>query len=99
MYGLKVKEVNGEPCIYLDRSSSAYSSSVDDMLRAWMKQSTLLESGEISKEEYDEWRYKYHELDNSPHWAKIPSQAVSDMLLEAFREEENAKKKKAKKKK
>lgn len=99
MYGLKVTEVNGEPCIYLDRSSSTYSSSVDDMLRAWMKQSTLLENGEISKEEYDEWRYKYPELDNSPHWAKIPSQAVSDMLLEAFREEENAKKKKAKKKK
>nr|WP_330415818.1 hypothetical protein [Eisenbergiella massiliensis] len=41
-----------------------------------------MEQGEITKEEYDQWRYKYPELDTSQHWAKVPSQAVSDMLME-----------------
>ena len=99
MYGLKIKEIDGEPSLYLDRFSSTYSASLDDMLRAWLKQSQKLENGEISKEEYDEWRYKYPELDQSKHWAKVPSQEVSDMLLEAFREEEIAAKKKSKKSK
>ena len=44
-------------------SISAPSSSVDEMFRAWMEQADKLENGEISKEEYDEWRYKYPELD------------------------------------
>ena len=30
-----------------------------DMLLSWQRQSALLETGEITKEEYDEWRYTY----------------------------------------
>ena len=59
----------------------------------------LLEQGEISREEYDQWRYKYPELDTSKHWAKVPSQAVSDMLMEEFQKIEKEEKKTAKKKK
>ncbi len=36
--------------------------------------------GEITKEECDNWRYKYPELDTSKHWAKVPSQALSDFF-------------------
>jgi hypothetical protein len=53
-----------------------------DMFHAWQEQAAKLEQGEITKEEYDQWRYKYPELDTSQHWAKVPSQAVSDMLME-----------------
>ena len=55
MYGLKVKNVDGQPHLCLDSSISAPGSSVDEMLRAWMEQADKLENGEISKEEYDEW--------------------------------------------
>ena len=58
MYGLKVKNVDGQPHLYLDSSISAPGSSADEMLRAWMEQADKLENGEISKEKYDEWRYK-----------------------------------------
>ena len=34
MYNLKVKNVDGQPHLYLDRSISASGSSVDEMLRA-----------------------------------------------------------------
>ena len=69
------------------------------MFHAWQEQAAKLEQGEITKEEYDQWRYKYPELDTSKHWAKVPSQAVSDMLMEEFRKIEKEEKKTAKQKK
>ena len=81
MYGLKVKNVDGQPHLCLDSSISAPGSSVDEIFRAWMKQADKLENGEISKEEYDEWRYKYPELDTYQKRAKVPSQELSDYLV------------------
>lgn len=82
MYGLKIKEADGQPCLYLAPSLSAPGSSVDNMFHAWLQQAQKLENGEISKEEYDEWRYKYPELDTDQHWSKIPSQELSDFLVQ-----------------
>lgn len=84
MYGLKVKNISGQPYLCLDRSISAPGSSVDQMFRAWMEQADKLENGEISKEEYDEWRYKYPELDTYQRHAKVPSQKLSDHLVQAL---------------
>lgn len=97
MYGLKIKEVDGEPVLYLDKNSSVSESQPDNMIHAWLEQATLLEEGKITREEYDAWRYKYPELDTSHHWAKVPSKGLSDMLLAIEKEEE--KKSKSKKKK
>jgi hypothetical protein len=69
------------------------------MFHAWQEQAAKLEQGEITKEEYDQWRYKYPELDTSKHWAKVPSQAVSDMLMEEFQKIEKEEKKTSKQKK
>lgn len=81
IYGLKIGDKDGDPCLYLDRSITAPSSQLDDAFHAWRQQAEKLENGEITKDQYDEWRYKYPELDTSKHWAKVPSQAVSDILL------------------
>ena len=46
-----------------------------------------LKAGEITKEEYDRWRYRYPELDTSGQWHKItPSQELSDLLLADLKE-------------
>ena len=58
------------------------------MFRSWREQAAKLEHGEISKEEYDRWRYKYPELDQAGRWAKIPSQTLSDALIEELKKEE-----------
>ena len=88
MYGLKVKNVDGQPHLCLDSSISAPGSSVDEMLRSWMEQADKLENGEISKEEYDEWRYKYPELDTYQKRAKVPSQELSDYLVKELTKKE-----------
>ncbi len=84
MYGLKVKNVDGQPHLYLDASISAPGSSANEMLHAWMEQAGKLENGEISKEEYDEWRYRYPELDTYQRHAKVPSQKLSDHLVQTL---------------
>lgn len=55
------------------------------MFRSWREQAAKLERGEISKEEYDRWRYKYPELYKTERWAKVPSQALSDALIEELK--------------
>ena len=45
----------------------------------------MLASGEISREEYDRWRYFYPEFDTTGQWAKVPSQKFSDALIEALK--------------
>ena len=47
----------------------------------------MLKAGEITQEEYDRWRYRYPEFDTTMRWAKVPSQALSDMLIQALKEE------------
>ena len=55
------------------------------MLAAWGAVAAKLKTGEITKEEYDRWRYHYPEFDTSGQWHKItPSQELSDMLMEAL---------------
>lgn len=99
MYGLKIGEIDGEICLRLDKSDYSTYSSMFKMFHAWQQQTAKLENGEISKEQYDEWRYKYPELDTHQHWAKVPSQAVSDMLMEELEKIEKEEKKASKKKK
>ena len=99
MYGLKIGEIDGEICLRLDKSDYSTYSSMFKMFQAWQEQSAMLERGEISREEYDQWRYKYPELDTSGHWVSAPSQAVSDMLVKEFQKIEKEEKKASKKKK
>ncbi len=99
MYGIKIGEINGEVCLRLDTSDAATYTSIEKIFRAWQQQAAKLENGEISKEEYDEWRYRYPELDTYQHWAKVPSQEISDMLMAELKKLEKQEQKAKKKKK
>lgn len=80
MYGLKIDEMDGEVVLRLNKSDYSTYSSMDKMLRAWLTEAKKLETGESTKEEYDDWRYKYPELDTHQIWANVPSQELFDML-------------------
>lgn len=58
------------------------------MLSAWLEQAAKLDAGEITKEEYDKWRYKYPEFDTTQRWAKVPSQELGDYLVDTLNEKE-----------
>lgn len=86
-YGLKIDEADGEVCLRVDAKQGADAAKLLEMLLAWRQAATMLASGEISREEYDRWRYFYPEFDTTGRWVKAPSQAISDMLVDALKEE------------
>lgn len=80
LYGLRINNFDGELCLTLDRESKSYLS-MFDIFNAWSKESEKLKNGEISKEEYDTWRYNYPKHDATQKWATVPSQELSDWLV------------------
>ena len=89
MYGLKIGEIDGEVCLRLDKSDCSTYSSMFKMFHAWQEQSAKLERGEISREEYDQWRYNYPKYDITQLWTKVPSREFNDAMLEAFKDKLN----------
>lgn len=81
IYGLHVGKLDGEVCLRLEKPHNRNTDEAAQMICAWEQQAAKLEAGEISKEEYDQWRYKYPELDTTRMWANIPSQQVTDWLF------------------
>ncbi len=59
LYGLRIDKLDGELCIRLDKGMGTNYISMFEMFSAWQKQAEKLKNGEITKEEYDNWRYNY----------------------------------------
>lgn len=87
LYGLKVKELDGEVCLTVDVRQNKDAARLHEMLCSWREQAAKLEAGEISKEEYDKWRYHYPDFDTRQNRGKTLSQNLSGMLLDALKEE------------
>ena len=59
-YGLTINMLDDEFCLTLNRDNPSYFP-MYDMLRAWNKIARKYRNGEITKKEYDNWRYNYPE--------------------------------------
>ena len=57
--GLTIGEIDGEICLRLDKSKGKTYISMFEMLSRWANEAKKLEAGEITREEYDHWRYTY----------------------------------------
>ena len=57
LYGFKIDEVDGEPVIRLNKNSKEYMK-MFEMFTAWQREAEKWHNGEITKEEYDQWRYR-----------------------------------------
>ncbi|MDE6590041.1 MAG: helix-turn-helix domain-containing protein [Oscillospiraceae bacterium] len=91
IYGLNVKEIDGQVCLQVDVFHGREASELNKILVAWQEQAAKLKAGEITQEEYDRWRHRYPEFDTTQRWAKAPSQALSDMLVEDFTKQSKTK--------
>ena len=59
---------------------------LSEMLVAWAQQAEKHRSGEINREDYDKWRYNYPKYDEVSGCVKVPSQQLSDAMVEAFKD-------------
>ena len=87
IYGLTVNEADGDVCLQVNVRKGKEAAHLHEMLCAWKEQADKLSSKEISKEEYDNWRYHYPKFDTTQRWAKVPSQELSDALVEMLQEQ------------
>ena len=85
LYGLTVSEADEEICLKVDTSKAKEAHELLKMLYTWKEQADKLSSCEISKDEYDNWRYHYPEFDTTQIWAKVPSQELSDALVKMLK--------------
>lgn len=86
LYGLTISETDGEVCLKVNKDKGRDAHELLKMLYAWKEQADKLSAGEISREEYDNWRYHYPKFDTTQIRAKVPSQALSDELVKSFKD-------------
>ena len=63
IYGMKIDKLDDEVCIRLDKNRGTSYISLLERFTAWQKEAEKYRNGEISKEEYDHWRYTYPEIE------------------------------------
>ncbi|MBE7055377.1 MAG: helix-turn-helix transcriptional regulator [Ruminococcaceae bacterium] len=63
IYGFKIDKLEDEICIRLDKDKGTAYISLLQQFSSWQKEAEKFRNGEISKEEYDHWRYTYPEVE------------------------------------
>ena len=81
-----ISETDGEVCLKISKDNGKAAEELLQMLTAWQEQAAKLTTEEISREEYDQWRYNYPKFDTTQQWANVPSKELSDALVKTFKD-------------
>lgn len=84
-YGLTIENRDGKVTFRFDPRKGEDAARIYKMVCAWASAAEKYRAGEISKEEYDRWRYNYPQYDDTQIWAKVPSKEFSDAMVKAFK--------------
>ena len=85
-YGLTIENRDGEVLFRIDPRKGKDAARISEMVCAWASAAEKYRAGEISKDDYDKWRYNYPQYDDTLIWAKVPSQELSDAIVKAFKD-------------
>ena len=83
-YGLTIENREGEVVFRFDPRKGKDAATISEMVYAWAAAAEKYRKGEISKDEYDKWRYNYPKYDTSKRWVKVPSKELSDAMIEGL---------------
>ena len=84
-YGLTIEKGENGVSMRVDSRKGKDAAELSEMLNAWAEQAEKYHSGDISREDYDKWRYNYPKYDETSGYVKVPSQGLSDEMIEAFK--------------
>lgn len=84
-YGLTIEIRDGEVVFRIDPRKGKDAAQISEMVYAWAPVAEKYRAGEISKDDYDKWRYNYPQYDNTMIWETVPSQVFSDTMVKAFK--------------
>ncbi|MBQ6019688.1 MAG: transcriptional regulator, partial [Clostridia bacterium] len=82
LYGLTIENRDGGCFLRFDPAAGKDAEMISEMVKAWGAIAERYRAGEIDKEKYDQWRYRYPEFDQTQGFVKIPSKQLSDALLD-----------------
>lgn len=71
IYGFKITNIDGEICLSLKKFDNPSYPQLFDNFTAWYAQANKLREDQISKDEYDEWRYHYPMKDSAGITASV----------------------------
>ena len=83
-YGLTVEKGENGVSMRVDTRKGKDAAELSEMLNAWVEQAEKYRKGDISRENYDKWRYNYPKYDETSGYVKVPSQALSDILADTL---------------
>ena len=87
-YGLTIEKGENGISMRVDPRKGKDAAELSEMLNAWAKQAEKYHNGDISREDYDKWRYYYPKYDETSGYVRVPSQGLSDMLINALKKEQ-----------
>lgn len=85
-YGLTVEMTENGVSMHVDPRKGKDAAELSEKLNAWAEQAEKYRNGDISREDYDKWRYNYPKYDETSCYVKVPSQELSDTLLETYKD-------------
>ena len=83
---MTVEKTENGVSMRVDSRKGKDAAELSEMLNAWAKQAEKYHNGDISREDYDKWRYNYPKYDETSGFVKVPSQNFSGALIEAFKD-------------
>lgn len=84
-YGLTIETRNGEVLFRIDPRKGKDATRISELVCAWAAIAKKYHAGEISRDEYDKWRYYYPQYDDTQITAKVPSQELNDAMVKALK--------------
>ncbi len=82
LYNLRIDMVDGEPCIRLSEGMDMIYIALQRYMGEWHTWSERLKKGEITREEYDHWRYNYPDYD--PYAEYSPLKQFADAAKKKY---------------
>lgn len=86
-YGLTIETRDGEVLFRIDPRKGKDATRISELVCAWAAIAKKYHAGEISRDEYDKWRYYYPQYDDTQITAKVPSQELNDAMVKALQKQ------------
>ena len=80
-YGLTIETRDGDVLFRIDPRKGKDAARISELVYAWAAIAEKYRAGEISRDEYDKWRYYYPQYDDTQITAKVPSQKLSSGMM------------------
>ena len=85
-YGLTIETKDGEVLFRVDPRKGKDATRISELVCAWAAIAKKYHAGEISRDEYDKWRYNYPQYDKASGYVKVLSKELNDTMTKAIKD-------------